>query len=107
MSDLEKNQTDSDDNRIWRDDLPANFGPFKATDKPPAFEFSVQDLFQEIKDNLGADVFDIPFVGSGANHFVSTFFSSSFWFHVYTVSQGLHGRLVDGRDVMIRISRCD
>ncbi|KAJ7217030.1 hypothetical protein GGX14DRAFT_601777 [Mycena pura] len=94
MSDLEKNHsshasTNSTDSISNWDDLPPNFVPFKATDKPPAFEFSVQDLFQEIKDNLGADVFDIPFVGSGANHF------------------GLHGRLVDGRDVMIRISRYD
>ncbi|KAM4066067.1 3-hydroxybutyryl-CoA dehydratase [Hirsutella rhossiliensis] len=57
-------------------------------------EWDVNLLLQEIEENLGAQVVDIPFVSSGANNYAA-------W------QKGFHLKLSSGMDVVARLGRCD
>ncbi|KAJ7758528.1 hypothetical protein DFH07DRAFT_868009 [Mycena maculata] len=94
MADPASKSTDSSSSSYsWWDEWPQDFdgtGLFeRLTDEPPLFRFSVQDILDEVKDNVGSRVIGVPCVSSGSNYF------------------GMHVKLDDGKDTMLRIRRCD
>ncbi|KAJ7725924.1 hypothetical protein B0H16DRAFT_1384093 [Mycena metata] len=83
----------SDSSSCW-DDWPADFdgtGLFQSLDRdePPIFRFDVQCVLAEVEGQLQSAVVDIPKVGKGSNYF------------------GMHLRLEDGSDVLVRMARRD
>ncbi|KAF7361244.1 hypothetical protein MSAN_01156500 [Mycena sanguinolenta] len=84
----------TDSSSAW-DDWPRDFdgtGLFErincAADEP-IFRFDVGTVLDEVEQQLGSTVVDIPKVGKGSNYF------------------GMHLRLANGLDVLVRLARCD
>ncbi|KAF8170677.1 hypothetical protein K438DRAFT_1853678 [Mycena galopus ATCC 62051] len=90
----------TDSSSAW-DDWPADFdgtGLFQSinsVDEPPIFRFDVHKVLDEVEDQVGGVVVDIPKVGKGSNYF------------------GMHLRLANGADILggadilARLARCD
>ncbi|KAJ6589124.1 hypothetical protein B0H19DRAFT_1014234 [Mycena capillaripes] len=83
----------SDSSSAW-DDWPPDFdgtGLFESLkrDEPPVFRFDVRTVLGEVEEHVGSKVVDIPLVGKGSNYF------------------GMHLRLVNGLDILVRLARCD
>ncbi|KAJ6510386.1 hypothetical protein C8R45DRAFT_387503 [Mycena sanguinolenta] len=84
----------TDSSSAW-DDWPRDFdgtGLFErincAADEP-IFRFDVRRVLDEVEEQQGSVVVDIPKVGKGSNYF------------------GMHLRLANGLDVLVRLARCD
>ncbi|KAJ7226250.1 hypothetical protein B0H12DRAFT_1193299 [Mycena haematopus] len=88
----------TDSSSAW-DDWPMDFdgtGLFESIScaDEPIFRFDVRRVLDEVEEHLDSVVVDIPRVGKGSNYFVR-------------FPDGMHLRLANGMDILVRLARCD